>query len=279
MTTNELVFTDLIGLLFGSLSLIPVYFLVKYYRKTQILDYLLFTGVFVCNAIGNFSSFIRTFIEFNFINPYWIKFFHFLGYFFGILVYSPFLLLYSLRIKWDNPRRVAWYMATILTLLMIYCSFENFYFRNLYLLISNHSGFIDILTNLSQFSILGFTIFVYLTSKQEIDDKRVKIARMLWIISGCFLLLAPLFGIIYVMSGYANVWEDLMYVFSLVGILLIAYVTIRYPEAVLFSHAQIIRAFTVYEKVVSLKSGDPIHEYGVSALVDYLKRIPQDLIK
>lgn len=224
-----------------------------------------------------FSRFVNIFIIDEIIpfNYYWAKFSNFSGYLFANMIFSPFLLLYCLRIRWDKPPRIIWYAAIAWSFIMVFSSFETFYFYIFYLYIkANHLILFDSLTAFNRIIVLGITLLVYSLTKQEIIDKRVNSARKLWILGGSFLVILPVLSLIIIISGYSVLWESLQVISNLIGLLIIAYTTIRYPEAVLFSKAQIIRALDIYPKALSMKLGTPVQEFGISALVDYLNKIP-----
>lgn len=76
---------------------------------------------------------------------------------------------------------------------------------------------------------------------------------------------------------FMQFWEFNRFLY-LVGTIFIVYIAIRYPEAVLISHAQLSRALNVYSSIMALKTEKEIQDFGLSSLVAYIKQIPLGLI-
>ncbi|MHA2335529.1 MAG: hypothetical protein ACXAEU_26095, partial [Candidatus Hodarchaeales archaeon] len=134
---------DWIYILLGLLYFVPIYFLVKYYSKTKIIDYLLLAGVFISAIISELSARIQlgsiSFIEVRVEGwYYWDGTFieiiqsHYL--FWRLLTELSYsliyllLLLYALRIKMEYPSRIIWngvllWIISWLCLLVLYFTF------------------------------------------------------------------------------------------------------------------------------------------------------------
>ncbi|MHA2297458.1 MAG: hypothetical protein ACXADA_15625 [Candidatus Hodarchaeales archaeon] len=124
---------DWIYILLGLLYFVPIYFLVKYYSKTKIIDYLLLAGVFISAIISELSARIQlgsiSFIEVRVEGWYYWD-----GTFIEI-IQSHYLfwrllteLSYSLRIKMEYPSRIIWngvllWIISWLCLLVLYFTF------------------------------------------------------------------------------------------------------------------------------------------------------------
>ena len=72
-------------------------------------------------------------------------------------------------------------------------------------------------------------------------------------------------------------WEFNRFLY-LLGTIFLVFIAIRYPEAVLISHAQLNRALNVYSSIMDLKTEKEIQDFGMSSLVAYIKQIPLGLI-
>jgi hypothetical protein len=124
---------------------------------------------------------------------------------------------------------------------------------------------------------LAIFIYVYLTTDYAIIDKRIKTARNLWIIAGATGAIYP----ILILGHGFSLWtmEPLFPdLFTLMALFLIGYVTIRYPEAVLLSQVQLARATNLYQMIAALESEEQILQFGITHLVEYIRRIPPELI-
>ncbi|MFX0066598.1 MAG: hypothetical protein ACFFC7_31040 [Candidatus Hermodarchaeota archaeon] len=253
-------------MIFASLIFfIPVYILIKYYRETGIFDYLLFSGAFIC-ASGHISSLILL----TYIPPqiFW-SLTATLSYNMGL-----FLLLYhALKIKWDIlPQiiRFGTYLQFIIVISIV---------LSIIILPPDFIKYISILADLNRIFVLLIVIYIYSAIEHVIVDKRTITAQRLWIIAGGVLLISPL-----ILTG---INLDIMQLFpfdeigklsNLLGIFIVVFITILYPEAVLISRVQLIRALNLYKLNVSLESEPPIKNFAIKTLAEYLQSIPPELL-
>ncbi len=89
-------------------------------------------------------------------------------------------------------------------------------------------------------------ILVYLTIKAVIRDKGVSNAQIFWIIVGCSWIIIS----VLIVGGLLSLWQgnivvenfELFQLKNLITSIVIVFITIRYPECVLMSKPQIVRA-------------------------------------
>ena len=185
---------------------------------------------------------------------------------------SLFLLLHALRLKWE---KFPWYVTIIILLdicIGLITASRAFYFLDMwdiFILLWQLAGWIMFLT-------YAFLIYAYSTTKSLIMDKSIVIAKRLWISFGCMALITASM-IILSPDLFMQFWEFNRFLY-LVGTIFIVYIAIRYPEAVLISHAQLSRALNVYSSIMALKTEKEIQDFGLSSLVAYIKQIPLGLI-
>ena len=186
---------------------------------------------------------------------------------------SFFLLLHALRLKWE---KFPWFVTIIVLLdfcIGLLVAFRAFFLKpggeDIFNFLWQLGGWIMFLT-------FATLIYVYSTTKPLIMDKAIILAKRLWIIFGCMALITASM-IILSLSLFMQFWELNRFLFLLATIFLV-YIAIRYPEAVLISHAQLNRALNVYSSVVSLKTEKEIQDFGMSTLVDYIKQLPLELL-
>ncbi len=268
---------------------IPIYYLIRYYRKTGMFDYLLLAGVFTCLILNLFighSFYIPIIPEpmptidllLNLVQslPYELAFF--------------LIVVYSIRIKWEKSPRVVWWTTILWGSLWLGSPFFFFTFYNTITIQLPEQILIlhAIFHWLCYLLALMIGVLAYVTTKQVIEDERVRRAKNLWILGVLIPIIYYIEMILSWLSYWPYYWASLPYepigfhlvvrtigLFSAIfGIIIIAYVTIRYPEAIIFSYAQLIRASKLYQEIASLKSGRPIQEFGMDSLVKYLKSIP-----
>ena len=118
---------------------------------------------------------------------------------------------------------------------------------------------------------------MYLTTRYVIIDDRIRIARNLWIDAASLGCMRP----ILILGHNLSLWTtDPLFpnLFNLLGLAVIAYTTIRYPEAILLSKVQIIRAMNLYKAIQSLQTQKQVHEFGLASIVKYLKKLPPEIV-
>ena len=209
------------------------------------------------------------------------------------------VFLYAMRMKWESPPSILWYLGIIwfsfmqLTILLyeivfipekgVFLIFEVRRFSNQEMgvgfisqggIIIMSNGF-RILSHIWRLFAMVLFVYVHLTTTVIIKmDKRVKIARDLWISAGLIACIPPILAIGHHFSFWTT--TELIYnVFYLLGLINIAYVSIRYPESLLISYVQIGRARNLYK---SIQVDSIQKEFGLSSLVEYLQKLPKDII-
>ena len=195
--------------------------------------------------------------------------------------------LHSIRVKWKSPPRILIYSGLFLLALLM---FENLYFFfNFELIISNGAY-----TNLAQFdgfvleitrAIIGFfLLFAYRKPSQIIETKRINTVIMIWRILGATILISgiinvismiyllilkmPIIPSIFTLLDYSQIITNYIFV------ILIFYVAIRYPEFLLITEAQILRACKLYLKVQVLDQPLVPEKWGLEQIKTYIQSIP-----
>ena len=251
--------------------LIPIYFLIKYYSKTKIGDYLLLVGWFTV-AITNSLLYQLELLGFINVNSQEILLIYMLITFLLDSLACFFLLLHALRLKWE---KFPWYITIIVLLdicIGLITASRAFYLPDMWDIFL----FLWQLAGWNMFLTFSCLIYAYSTTKPLIMDKGIIVAKRLWIIFGCMTLITASM-IILSPSLLMQFWEFNRFLF-LLGNIFLVYIAIRYPEAVLISHAQLNRALNVYSSIMSLQTENEIQDFGMSTLVAYIKQIPVGLI-
>ena len=251
---------------------IPIYILIKYYKKTKIFDYLLFS-IFLGFLV------IEQFAEIFFLIELWPS--QELWFFVNQISISMFLLvllLHAVRLKWEGPP-----MFLIVSLLLIpIMSILNALIvvpEYIDLLIGTGlQSLIPLIRELPKYIGLVSTfafILVYASTKPVVKDRRANTARILWLIVGfswCIDFILKLVAFNFFIEIFLLVQLKRLFT-SLVAI----FITVRYPEAVLISQPQIIRAVDLYQSIKSLNTEQAIQNFGMASLIDYINQIPAEL--
>jgi hypothetical protein len=144
-----------------------------------------------------------------------------------------------------------------------------------------HSTSYTFLTTLYSLYSTGILLYAYITMKPQYPSQKVVLARRMWIIASCLILMYCISGIPWI-SNYLNSITAMNFNFNLVFVLIAeiicACIGIFIPESMLISHVQLMRAHKLYEKVQGLKSSKEIAQFGMETLVEYLKSIPKELV-
>jgi len=125
--------------------------------------------------------------------------------------------------------------------------------------------------------VMSLAAYIYFTMKPVVKDRRIKRAQYLWVISAVFADIRP----ILLLGHLFFLWTSLYIIniiFNLFTAITIAYVTLVYPESVVLSHAQIVRASNLYQRIQTFSSDFQVREFGMASLVDYIQKIPSDIL-
>lgn len=249
--------------------------LLRNYFRTNSLDYLivagifffmsliLFTGIFVVQMIPPITEPSDKFILFM------------VAIFWGILIFLIFLHALRLRFDWNSKPKILWYF--MLMWLLIY-SIAAFFIISL----ETISGMIYTLSIfvmfISYLSIGVFLIYVYISVTPFRPTDRIELVRKVYILFGIIMILMSLnqffLGALFLITDNVNFLSLAMAIQSLLGIIQgvpILYICVFYPELLLISHVQILRAIKLYQKVKRM----PIENLKGDKLLVYLNSIPE----
>ncbi|MFW9991529.1 MAG: hypothetical protein ACFFD4_05680 [Candidatus Odinarchaeota archaeon] len=141
---------------------------------------------------------------------------------------------------------------------------------------------------------LGFTILLlysYLTVKPVIDYGPTKKAILLWTIASIALtalaIIRLFFRINYISSGYlgdyfvlyGDLLDDLNYVTTFIAVIILFIITTWYPESLLISEAQVLRACKIYAIVKTYPPVNQPDHWGLASIKNYLESIPESIWK
>ncbi|MFX1506746.1 MAG: hypothetical protein ACFFDC_11650 [Promethearchaeota archaeon] len=188
------------------------------------------------------------------------------------------LLLHAVRLRWEAPPVfviVSLFLIPIMSIqnalivvpeyrdLLIGMGFQTLI--PLILELPNYIGFVSTFT----------FILVYASIKPVVKDRRTDTARILWVIVGfswCVDFILKLVAFDFFIEIFLFIQLKRLFT-SLV----VVFITVRYPEAVLISQPQIIRAVNLYQSIKSLETKQDTQNFGMASLIDYIDRIPAEL--
>lgn len=280
--------------------MIPFSFLVYFYRRTNLLDYLILALVYLFTAFLFIAAAIIQVSENGIVLLNQIIF---------ISANTTFYLLFihSLRIrsrKMNRPKLVigsVWYGLLVIMLFLwtelpsqpesyellglnILQSYDP-YGKDAGLVIGSvylYTSAFRLISDL--FSLFVFVHIIWMYSRVQLvaSNPRTIFARRVWIVGLSFFLLS----VICVFPGVNQFLEGIIgtfpisETFQLMGLLVASYIALRVPETLLISHAQVLRVIDLYEEVTKQESKefeDP--SYGLEFIVNFLLSLPRSLFK
>lgn len=259
----------------------PIYILYKLYSKTKILDFLLFSWFFILSLVIGFSNilggltdqlFFYQLFEITFDFWYIILLIHALRLkskrvsklILGCsLVYFLFLLI--LVIFWKTFPQPDSAVVIFVTLKHNYSSFypngAGFKVNNI---IIYSSGF-RMLGDLFRLVISSYLLYLYLKLKPILKVPQILKARKLWIVAWIVFLI---WNILIALPFSSSTPLGLI---LLSFAILVTYISWRYPESMVISQAQSIRAMQLYDLIDKDKMIKNIEEHGLESFSTYIK--------
>ncbi len=276
----------------GFLAFIPAFVLLKHYRRTSMNDYLIFMGVFISVPFLT-SSVILAGLTDKLI-------FHQLTFWMLSIIFL-LLFLHAVRIVWVHTPRIIWFTgiiwfmilvllitfwelmpqqpdrATVLFWKMSFTQYDHYpdgagisTDSGIYIFTTQHA----ILFWLYGIFSACLVIYAYITTDLILPTKEIRKAKYI-------LILAYIVFFIWMIIIILPLGFNLHYIDSLsfVTLFIMAYVSIFIPEAMLISHAQLLRVHELYKKVQSLENENEIEEFGMERLTEYLKLLPPEIFQ
>jgi len=249
--------------------------LLRNYFQTKSLDYLIFAVLFFFTGL---ILFLGTYVV-QIVPPITepsdkLMLFVFV-IFWGVYTFLIFIHALRLRYEWRVKTTVLWYF--ILLWLLIY-SIAAFFISSLDVI----SEIIFILSIFVMytfyFSIGLFLTFSYITVAPVKPTDRIELVRKVYIMFGIMMILTSLKqfvpGSLYLISNNVNYISLAMAIqglFAIIQGLPVIYICVFYPELLLISHVQLIRAVKLYKMVKKT----PTENLEGDKLLVYLNSIPE----
>ncbi|UCG04097.1 MAG: hypothetical protein JSW11_08935 [Candidatus Heimdallarchaeota archaeon] len=136
----------------------------------------------------------------------------------------------------------------------------------------------DFLISIYRVFTLIVAVHAYLTVKIAINDVRLKTVKILWIFVGIFTMGRPFLYLIDLVS-LLELTPAIRSFPDLVAVIIITSIVVRFPECVLISKSQLIRASYLYKKIKSGEFGQKRIDVGLSVLYAYLSELPPEFFE
>ncbi|MHA2501908.1 MAG: hypothetical protein ACXAE3_03480 [Candidatus Kariarchaeaceae archaeon] len=253
----------------AAVGLLPTFLLYRYYYYTRILDYFLMGTAFIISLA---QVFVIVLLE---IRPQTLILFQINDFLYSLFIIM--FLIHAMRIKWDRPPRmllwgsVIWYL--VVTIPIFFYQFVELpeegwvgflFLRNTSILETAQMfaiGDIYIIGRGFEFYVHAFRVYVVLVMFYTYYDTKSTAELMHVVNSRRIFLLAIFFAAVFpiiAMGEMLRLWTILSliewHIFDLFTFVLVAIITVRYPETLLISKTQIIRALSLQK---SVESADP----------------------
>lgn len=268
--------------------LYPAYKLFELYSKTKILDFLLFSIFFICGTLAGFTNVLEGVtgsLIFNQLFEFFFDFWYIALLIHALRINKPriskvilglalgyFVFLVVLISLWQNFHQPA--TATVL-FITLHHNYSSFYPLGAGLKLKNNiiiysSGF-RLLGDLLRIAISTYLVVIYTKIKPIVKTKQIIKAKQLWILAWIIFLI---WNIIIMLPLSPNFPVGLLFVIITTLFLYIAW---KYPESMVLSHAQSIRAIKLYDLVNTYKKIDDVHNVGLESFSDYIKLVYEEL--
>ena len=279
---------EILNLLTSVIALIPTLILLIQYKRTKIRDFLLFGIFFLVTSI--------TLVCLAFA----IKYPHLLLYqlnWEGFNTVHFILFLHCIGLIEDYPKKIikylgyAWYSVLSLFIMnwkimsqpsnqqihgfTFHHSFSSYYPHGAgfeyhgYIIYSSSYHVLGALFHIYVY--LNF-VLVYLRIEPLNPTHEILLAKKLWIwgaIIGMIAWIAILPGLLY------SPWIKLL---PLISAVIVAYIVLRIPEAMLISYTQVLRASFLYSEIHSKALGSYSPSYSMERIIDYLNHLPSEIL-
>ncbi|MFX0052562.1 MAG: hypothetical protein ACFE8U_14860 [Candidatus Hermodarchaeota archaeon] len=249
--------------------------LLRNYFRTGSLDYLIFAGIFFFTSLILFigTSVVQMAPPIADLSDKLILLVYVI--FWGIITFLIFLHAFRLRFDWSTKPVIPWYF--MIFWLLIY-TIAAFLISSLVVISGILFSLSIFVMNISYFVIGLFLTYVYISVAPVNPTARIELVRKVYIMFGVIMMLMSvnqfIFASLFLITSNIIYFSIAMMIQCLLGIiqgLPIIYICVFYPESLLISHVQILRALKLYKKIRKM----PIEYLKGDKLFIYLNSIPE----
>ena len=272
------------------LILIPAAVSYKHYYRTRIIDFLIF-GLFftmIFLTLGGNVLASLTNILFFYQLHYW-----------AWISNTILILLHVIRMRRGLFQKIAWYIGIawfiVLAILIAFwevmlqpetSSFLNLVIPHIHSSYHPNGAGVMIADGFMLFStshriicqlffIYAFCValYIYITIKPVVSTDRITLAHRLWIVA----IVATIVYFVMELPWLPQI--AFVNALLIVNFVLIAYIALRLPEAMIITEVQVGRAVRLYKKIQKLTTPKALKDFGMPELVKYLKNVPPELFE
>ena len=238
------------------LGTVPLFPQIKHFRQTGSIDYLILGGIFLVNA-----SCELVYVLFDRHTYILSDKFVMISFYVGIFL----IFVHAIRLRWETKPKVIWYGTLIWCSVMIIIA----------LLLPETSPSSEQIIGGFYRLWVGFVLFfAYTTVKPVIASKRINnIRKGVAVIALLIIIHGLVESVGRLIVGSEEPFQLLLAILTVIYSVFLFYHAIRYPELMLISHSQILRALKLYQELATT----PMEKYKADHLVNYLKSIPADI--
>jgi len=279
---------EILNLLTSIIALIPTTILLIQYKRSKIRDFLLFGIFFLVTSITLVCLALA--IQYPHLILYQLNWGGFNSLHF-------ILFLHCIGLLEDYPKKIwkylgyAWYSVLALLVMnwkimsqpsnqQIYGlrfphSFSSYYPQGAGY---EYHGFIiysssyHLIAALFHIYVYFIFILVYLRIEPLNPTKEILLAKKLWIWGAVIGMIAW----IGILPGF--LYSPLIKLLPLISAIIVAYIVIRIPEAMLISYTQVLRASFLYAEINSKALGSYSPSYSMDRIIDYLNQLPTEIL-
>ncbi len=266
--------------LFGFVAILfSIGLLLQNYFRTNSLDYLIFAGIFFMTSLIVFTGTSIVQIVPPITNPSEKLILIAFSILWGVFTFLIFLHAFRLRYDWNTKPQALWYFVL---LWLIFYSIAAVIMSLLDVISGMIYTFSIFVMFIFYFSIGLFLTYVYISVEPVQPTDRIEFVRKVYILFGIIMMLMSLnqfvFGSLFLITNDVYYFSIALLIHCLLAIiqgLPILYICLFFPELLLISHVQILRAVKLYQKVKKM----PIETLEGDKLLVYLNSIPETLFE
>ncbi|MFW9996722.1 MAG: hypothetical protein ACFFD4_32065 [Candidatus Odinarchaeota archaeon] len=278
---------DWLWALTGVLTFPPSLVSIRNYYKVKTSDYLALFGIFFVTFINTAFNFTRTLLEIDMGSPLTYNIINSLFY---LAIF--FIFIHALLLRWSWKKKpaiiwfggITWFVFVFIDRLFLFtgATFIDTVITNNAVESFPLLGTIRLVVDsISSYGIIVITgilmVYAYLTFTPARLTKRTRMVRRLFMIGSTVMVLWGIVSMIFYLLTWWSLVSMASFITQMIAWSLLAYAAIRYPEAMLISKVQLLRAEVLYQRAKNMDLQDEM--MNPDRIMDYLKDIPPEIFQ
>jgi hypothetical protein len=282
------------GLIISTIGVL-IYFLpmtltILHYRAVRSNDYLLMAVMFFSMTI-NYLVLIPLYTDFQIFMEFdFVIFSVWLTISAGtVAIIFPAFALHAMRLKWVKPPSLFMY-GNFLIAIILYLGIgvlpiidSNTYFAV--------QAYIQVWMEAYRAGIGFIILYAYRTTERVIEHRTIKPVNIGWSSLGTLIMLHGIVGsmvaVLFIINPALAASVILLlyrifpvFDFFILGQLIVLfYITVRYPASLLISEAQVLRACKIYAIVKTYPLKAQPHHMGMDHIMEYITKVPESMFE